>query len=116
MSHIEKFSHIAVRFPPDIHMRLLRLHRLGKSRSFTAVVRAEVEARIDEWEPGAPIRSQSVNAPRSELWLPRGLVAQLRTIASRADAKLGDLVVTMLSTDCAVSEPRRAPHRAQLGA
>lgn len=99
MPQIEKFAHIAVRFPSDVHSRLDSLHQLKNTRSFTAVVRAEIERRIDGWDNSTPIRSQSVSAPRSELWLPRSLVEALRETANAADAKVGDLVVTMLSSD-----------------
>jgi len=93
----KSFSHIAVRFPAPVRERLEARKNELKARTLTAVVRTELEGRLPRWQATRPILSQSHTAPRSELWLPKGLVSALRTEAETADANPSDLVVTLLA-------------------
>lgn len=99
MPYDPNFAHIAVRFPTELRQRLDHAHKAQCARSFTAVVRAELETKVETWPAKVEIRGQSRSAPRADMWLPRKLVEKLRAKAELNDASLGDLVVTMLSID-----------------
>lgn len=99
MAHNHKFAHIAVRFPPEISTGIDSERLETKARSTTAIVRTRLTGRLPHWRADMPIRPQSVTSPRTDLWLPRTLVASLRTLAADLDINMGDLVVSMVATD-----------------
>jgi len=120
MASNKGFTHIAVRMPARLDERLSARHTLEGARSYTAVVRSELENaldRLDQLDRSDPCaiglalaspHSQSAGAARTEMWLPTPLVNRLRAYAARADVRPGDLLVTLLSATPAARRSARA--------
>lgn len=96
MATNSKFQHVAVRLPSAVVAVLQeRRDELG-ARSLTGVARKILEDHVEEQRPADLRITQSSSDPRTDLWLPRSLVGQLREVAGTR-TRVSNLILAMLT-------------------